>query len=382
MKIAIFTDTFLPHVNGVVTHIAETIKIFAKHKHKVLIIAPHSEKIIDKLNIKGVEIKYISGLPALFYPDFKVTNPLNLEALKAVKKFNPDIIHFHTPFTIGFNAVMVSRYLKKPVVSTFHTYFMEPEYLRIVGFDRFNLDNSKLINELGWQFARFFHDQSDVIIVPSEFTKNDLIKHSFTKPIIKISNGITLPVKQKVSIAYPFDQYFLYVGRLSKEKSLDVLINSFVLFASDNKKTHLVIVGDGPDKNNLEQLVIKADLKDRVHFLGAIPHKTLLKSNIFSDALAFVSPSTSEVQGLSVLEAFSYGLPIVTIKSRAMTELVKNNGILCEPNNIDSFAKALKLVASNQNMQKKFSRESLKIAKEHLLEDSVKQLEKVYLSLI
>lgn len=380
MKIAIFTDTFLPQINGVVTHVVETVKELAKLGHSILIIAPKSKKNITIG--KNVKIEYLSGLPALFYPDFVFTTPFSYQLLKKVKKFAPDIIHFHTPIMIGLNAILIAKYLKVPLVSTFHTYFMEPEYLRTAGFDRLNLDNNKLINNIGWQIAKIFHDLSDIIIVPAKFTKDDLINHGFVKPIIRINNGIKLPNKQNKMFNYNLGKYFLYVGRLSKEKNLDILFKAYRIFCQKNKNIRLIIVGDGPDKNNLMQSAYKKGLEQRIVFLGLIPHKKLLNSDIFTQAIAFVTTSTSEVQGLSIIEACSYKLPVIAVKTRSMNELITNNGILVDKNDIDAFADALKRIVLDDLLRRDLSLNSFAVAKIHLLSNTVKQLEKVYFSLI
>ncbi|KKQ24440.1 MAG: HAD-superfamily hydrolase, subfamily IIB [Candidatus Roizmanbacteria bacterium GW2011_GWC2_37_13] len=381
MKIAVFTDTFLPQVNGVVTNVIDLIKELSKKNHQLLVFAPKPSKKISFI-LKGVKIDHIGGLPAVFYPEFYFTNPISFQILKTTEKFNPDIIHFHTPITIGFNAIITAKYLKKPLVSTFNTYFMEPEYLRVVGLDRFGLDKNRFINRFSWQFARFFYDQSDIIITPSQFTKDDLIKHGFIKPVIKISNGINLPKKLKKPIKNHFGQYFLYVGRLSKEKNISLLITSFKKFSLFDQKTKLLIIGEGPEKNDLKKLVINFHLNNRVLFLGSITHDTLMESNYYSNALAFISASTSETQGLSILEACSFKLPIIAVKARAVTELFNNNGILCQPNNIGELADALKVMTSNENLRSKFSYQSLEIAKKHSLNTTIKELENIYMSLI
>ena len=387
MRIAVFTDAFLPQINGVVTHIIKTIEKFIDHNHKVLVFAPKPNKQIELNKLVKAQIEFIPGLPAIFYPDFYMTNPLSYRILKTVEKFNPDIIHFHTPLTIGFNAIIAAKYFKKPLVSTFHAYFMEPEYLKTAGLDKLGLDENKFINNIGWQFARFFYDQSDVIICPSKCAKKDLINHHFTKTLEIISNGLDLP-NTKGSFLKAFEKiklpkkYFLYVGRISREKSLDLLIKSFKKFTLINKEIDLVIVGDGPAKNDLEKFVASHSLKNRVYFLGAISHDSLMKSNIFPNALAFVSASTSETQGLSVLEACGFKLPVIAVKARALTELVKANGILCQPDSVNEFAKALETITKNFSLRKKFAQKSFQIASHHSLDKTISQLENIYISLI
>ena len=163
MRIAVFTDAFLPQINGVVTHIIKTIEKFIDHNHKVLVFAPKPNKQIELNKLVKAQIEFIPGLPAIFYPDFYMTNPLSYRILKTVEKFNPDIIHFHTPLTIGFNAIIAAKYFKKPLVSTFHAYFMEPEYLKTAGLDKLGLDENN--NEIVFWCRRFIQNKINLLII-------------------------------------------------------------------------------------------------------------------------------------------------------------------------------------------------------------------------
>ena len=178
------------------------------------------------------------------------------------------------------------------------------------------------------------------------------------------------------------ESYFLYIGRVSVEKSLDVLIKSFQQFSLKKTSVDLVIVGDGPIKNELQVLAKKLKIGQRVHFLGMIEHEKILRSNIFDKAVAFVTTSKSETQCISVLEAMNFGLPIIGVKSRALPELVKDNGIVCEPDNEQEIAQALILLCENQKQRNLFARNSRKLAKKHSIVATVEKLEQIYTKLV
>jgi glycosyltransferase involved in cell wall biosynthesis len=210
------------------------------------------------------------------------------------------------------------------------------------------------------------------------------MRHGINQPIKVISNGVITAkkIREKIKLNLPSHQYFLYIGRISVEKSLDILIQAFNLFAQDNKKVDLLLVGDGPAKNQLIKLVDELQLKQRVFFLGKISHSLLLNSNIYDHALAFATASKSETQCISVLEAMSHKLPIIGVKSRALPELIQKNGILCPPDNLKKIAQAFSIMASERKKRASFSQQSLRIANQHSLEKTVDQLEQVYQQLL
>ena len=160
------------------------------------------------------------------------------------------------------------------------------------------------------------------------------------------------------------------------------MIKAFHIFSQNNKSADLVIVGDGPTKDELQKLVNDLQLSKRVYFLGRIEHQKLLRSNIYHQALAFVTASKSETQCISVLEAMNHGLPIIGVKSRALPELIKNNGLICKPDDIPALAQAFNLIVQNPKKRREFSINSLELIKKHTIEQTVKELGEVYKKLI
>jgi len=386
MKIAFFSDLFFPSINGISTYLLDTANLLAK-KHQVIIFAPKpqdDQEMIDKhLLSENVTIEYLNSVPFAVYEKARMALPFLPLTLTKIYQFNPDIIHFHSPFTVGLNGIMTSRILKIPLIGTFHGYFMEPEYLRIIGLDKIKLDNSKILNSLLWKYSNFHYNQADLIISPSNATKNDLIKHGLKKPIKVISNGIDMKNHQLTcKFDLPKNKYFLYVGRVSVEKSLDILIKAFAGFVQKNLENDLVIVGDGPARKDLEDLVDNLGLKTRVHFLGMIERNKIFHSNIYDQALAFATASTSETQCISVLEAMSFGLPIIGVKSRALPELIKNNGIVCRPDNIQEITQALLKIKKDEKKRQQFAHNSLRLIKHHDINTTIAELEKTYQKLI
>ena len=381
MKIAFFSDTFLPSVNGIAMYIAEISRSLAKNGHEVHIFAPKSDsKEPVSFKEKNIKVHFISSIPSYVYHDLRIATPISFSSLSGMSDLDPDIIHFHSQLSIGAQAIFLAKMMKKPLIATFHGYFMEPEYLKIVKLDKVLLDKNKTIMKFGWNYSNFFLNQADIVISPSEISKLDLMAHGFKKHIEVISNGIDLSLLSvERTKEYPLPKkYFLYTGRVSPEKSLDILIKAFHLFSLKNKEVDLVIVGDGPASDDVRKLTSKLRLGKRVHMLGVIQHSDLIHSNILANALAFVTASKSESQPVSVLEALAFKLPIIGVNEKGVPELIQKNGIICKADDIDELSKALTTVASDNKLRATMSAQSYKFAQDHSLESSTKILEELY----
>lgn len=386
MRIAMFTDAYLPQTNGVVIHIVQIASLLASRGHELLIFAARPARP-SRLNTlpKNIKVHFIKSGPLPIYHDFRFTPILSPKVLNIVRKFNPDIIHFHTPLTVGANGIILGKMLNIPVIGTFHTFFMEPEYLKTAGLDKVGLDKNRVINKIGWLYNNMFYNSADLVISPSQFTRKELLENGVTKTIkvIKSASFTDIPSsKNGTKILKLPKKYFVYVGRVSQEKSLDILIEAFHKFALEESSISLVIVGDGPATDQLKALIKKYDLKKRVRMLGAIPHKALLNSKVFKDALAFVSPSKSENQPVSMLEAMTFGLPIIGVAARGVPELISQNGILCRPDNQDDLVNSFAQISSSPDLRKKYSKGSLRRAREYSSHKMVAKMEQTYAEVI
>jgi len=390
MKIAVFSDLFLPQINGVVTHLVDSINALSFH-HEIIVFVPRPSKkqqlqtIISQFE-KNIKIIFLPSLRFPIYEHWRITMPYNTVVSTVLSDFKPDIIHFHSPFTVGANAVFYAKKNHIPLVGTFHGYFMEPEYLAVIGLDKVGLHKSKILNQLLWSYSNFFFNKANMVICPSSVTKDDLIKHSISKPIEVVSNGIDLSrLNQKSTKRVKFPNlppsYFLYVGRISKEKSIDIIIEALAL-CQKTINNQLVIVGSGPETNRLMLLSTKLGIEKKVHFIGRVDHAQLILCDIYTNAMCFISASTSETQGITILEAMAAGLPIIGVNAKATPELIDDNGILCNPHDVSNIAKAMTILSTNKKLRENYGKNSLKLVKMHSIEKTISKLEKIYQNLI
>lgn len=389
MKIAVFTDAFAPQVNGVVTHLKQSIDRLSQ-KHSFVVFAPNLKDPSQKKFFgKGkVKVQLLKSLPFPVYEKINITSPADVSVYKTLKEFKPDIYHFHTPFAVGMNGILGAQFFKKPLIGSFHTYIMEPEYLRIVGLEKVRMDKNETLQNLLWRYTNLFYNRADLVITPSKKTKQDLIDHKVTKPIEVVSNGVDIkafsrPHVSKNALKIRFglkNPYLIYLGRVSKEKSLENLIEAYAkskVYAS-LKPIDLVIVGDGPHKEALQKLTHELGVSNHVIFTGNIPQNEIQKSGILKQALCFVTASTSETQGITFLEAMASGLPIIGARAKAAPELIHKNGVLCEPHNVNDFAKAIRTISLDKEKRKEYTKYSLLDIHEHDIAKTVEKLEEIY----
>lgn len=371
MRILIFSDIFFPNMNGVTTSLAQLLEELSQQGHQIMVVVPHVSPR-PKVTYPNTEIMYLPSAPPVAYPGIR-TGFITPRLLLQVRKFKPDVFHIVTPYSVGSMALVIARMFHKPTIGVFHGYFMEPEYLKVVGITR----GTKYIRSVLWQATKLFYDGCDVVVSPSEFVKQDLIEHKFKKPIVVCRNGVKAAdfrVDRRAQTAFKKkhhiqdDQVLMYVGRLSKEKNLDILLNVFADVLKRQPTAQLVVVGGGPIRDDLEAQARQMGVGQRVVFAGELPHQQLLKTGVLQLASMFVTASTSEVQPMSIIEAMFAGLPLLIAKARGNIELVQGNGYLSSAKNPAGFAQKIVSVLQNKAQLAKLSQASANLAREYTVE--------------
>lgn len=387
MKIAYFTDTFLPQVNGVATALANQATELGARGHNVLIFTPKMDDIKrQKFTAKNVTVIHLPTIPGILYPEFKLGIFGLPKVVKYLVKFKPDIIHLHTPLTVGMDAIMAARFFKKPLVGTIHVYFAESGYLRWLKY-RLAV---KLVDKAVQRYLNFMFNQCDLILAPSKMLVKELNSKNLKKPISYLPNGVTvkqpklLPAKAKNAIKNKLglkEKVILHFGRLSHEKNVDLLIKSFYLLAKKHQNVSLFIIGDGPTRKKLSTLVKKLKIEKEVIFTGFMEHQTLISSGILSVGDIFATASTMENNPMAVLEAMMFGLPIVGVKQAGLIELISSNGFLVKPGDIKEMAEKEEKILFDEKLSSQMRGKSLQLIKPYSVDKVVDQLLGLYHSL-
>jgi len=386
LKIAFFLDNFYPQINGVVTSSLNTIFELARKGHEVCAVAPSlSKKLEFPADYFPFSLDIHKGFPALIYPDFIFTSPFTKNFIKSMKKFNPDIIHFHAPLPVGYKALLCGKILKTPVVGTFHTFFAEPEYLSVIGMEK-----SRLLKSFCWWYSNRYFERCDAVVSPAQATAEILKQNSLSKKISVISNGVETKKFKNFKFnekLFPLtvkknEEWILYIGRISKEKSIDVLINAFYEVSKQRKNARFLIVGDGPFTDEMKKMVKEKNIEKKCFITGMIPNKNLLESGIIKKMKLFVTASTSENQPMTILESMIFGLPIIGPDAKGIPEMIEGNGFAVKPGSIEDLAEKIMILLKNKNLYKKFSLKSLQLSDKYDIAKTTSQMEKLYYSIL
>ena len=381
MKIAIFTETFFPHTNGVLTAIINLSKGLADNGHKVYIITPKF-KGGQEFIYPNITVHYIKGINAFIYEDIKLVSPISLRTLNFLKKEKIDIIHFMSPWTTGNKAIFISKILNVPLVGTFHTFIGDSENLKHVHL------NYPFVKKHVWKYINSYYNKCDLVTCPSDFSKQELIRNKCKTPITVISNGIEIPntdIKNVNKIKKKYNcPLLLFVGRISYEKNLEHLIDCFKLIVDKKPNCKLLLIGDGPLDKFIKNKIISEKLDKNILQLGKMNHDKLIKEGYYKASDLFVSVSKTENCPLTVLEAQINGLIPVVYDAGGMNYLIKNNrnGILVPVNDSKEFAKQVINLLGNKKKQEILKKNLKEDVKVHYIPNIIKKWEKEYSKLI
>lgn len=327
MRIGLFTDTYPPYINGVSTSVLMLKQGLEKLGHEVYVVTVNSENFHYK---KEDNVLMIPGIPIGIY-DFRMTSLYPLRALKIIKSWNLDVIHTHTEFAVGTFARLIAKQYNIPLVHTYHT--MYEEYIYYITKGYFDGASKKLVEYL----TLFLCDKTvEELIVPTKKT-HDLFKEKYKvkRDVHIIPSGIDVTrfykenvdllsiksLKKELNIKKD-DFVILFVGRIAKEKNIDFLIKNLKAILKKVPKARMIIVGDGPDMNELALLVRENKLDKHVTFTGKVPWSEIPK--YYQLANVFVTASKTETQGLTVIEAMAAEKPVVAIKDESFELVMKD----------------------------------------------------------
>jgi len=377
VKIAYFTDTFYPDLNGVTISVDNFAKLLRKKGHTVYIFAPQikgGDRKKDKNIIRLPSIKILSNTEPNIYM------PLIWPNKEFRKMFSEDfdIIHAHGNGLYSLLGYFIAKIKRKPFVMTFHV--MHTHYGHYIFKGK--VINPKMISKI----LKIFGQRCRAMFVPSLKMKNELIGYGLKKEIYVTPNFLELErftVNKKGYLHKYLDlqmdvPIILTVGRIGKEKNIDFILKVFKAISKKDKKSHLVIVGKGPEKDNLVLESKRLGIADRTHFTGVIDYDYM--PFVYKDADVFTFASYTETQGICVLEAAASGLPCVVNDDLAFKDVVidNENGYLLS---LDEkiFADKILLLLKNQKLRDQMSRKSMKIASQNFNPELITgELVKIY----
>jgi 1,2-diacylglycerol 3-alpha-glucosyltransferase len=320
LNIGIFTDTYFPQVSGVATSIKTLKEQLERNGHQVYIFTttdPH----VDKKHYEENIFRF-SSIPFISFTDRRIAIRGMFQAYQIAKKLNLDIIHTQTEFSMGIIGKVVSRFLGIPCIHTYHT--MYEDYLHYVA-------NGKILRPVHVKEATlaFCHNMSG-IVAPSKKVLDTLVHYGVKSPIRVIPTGINVNKFRSTShfdirkqLGFAADTpILLSVSRLAYEKNIKELVSSMLTILKVEPKAKLVIVGDGPARDDLVNQVQQLQLTNSIKFVGEVNNDEVYK--YYHSANLFVSTSNSESQGLTYIEAMAAGVKVVVSSSPYTEDLLSS----------------------------------------------------------
>lgn len=384
MRIGFFSDTYIPVVHGVTISMETFRKELEKMGHTVYIYTTEIPGYKD-LNPNVFRFKSVR-----VFKKPELRNALDFmpigHSFNEVTKFPLDIIHAHTPFSLGVLAKYVAKKQKIPIIYTHHTHY--PEYVKAY------LKETHLLPYLAKVYSRWFCNLSNAVIAPSLKIKKLLYEYGVNKniPIHVLPTGIDLNIfkpssairsslRKKLKISAK-TKVLIHVGRIGEEKNVEFVVRAFAEIKKKQEDTVLMMVGDGYFLDKLKEIVKGLGIGDSVIFTGPVPYESIVSYYQASDM--FVFASLADTQGIVILEAMACGLPVVAIKDDAFSDMMKDgeDGFMIKQQSVVLFAEKVLKIFSDKVLYDKFSDSAQKRVLDFSKEKTAQKLEEIYKSLV
>lgn len=345
MRVALFTDTFPPQVNGVAMTLSRLTGYWDRKRIPYLVFAPDDMEPADDSG----RVRRVRSFPFPLYPECRIPLSRYAKIEKQLLKFQPDLIHLATPFTLGLLGHRFAHRRGIPPVSSYHTHFDQYlDYYRI-----------PFLKKILWSYMIWFHNHCERTYCPSADTKRVLEQNGIRNAEIW-SRGID-PAQYNPKFRNPQIRriygigesklLLLYVGRIAPEKDIDILLGSYLTLPRDvAERVHLIVVGDGPFMSK-----INPHDNSSITWTGFLRGRKL--SEMYASCDLFVFPSSTETFGNVVLEAMASGLPVIGVESGGVTDIISHmkNGLLCRARSVESFREGIGLLVRNEQLRRQMA---------------------------
>lgn len=383
MKIVIAHDAFYPNVDGA-SYFTQRLAIYLKKAGHEIFIVANSQTVSTHADTYHEMPMLRLGSSTVFVNDYRLYIPTPLKSAKlkkAIKEFGAELVHIQGNFPLDQAVYEAARDLGLPVVATNHTMPQNmSHYLPLPS------GGKKLADKMFYYTMKKFYTKCDCLTTPTIPARDYLYKTGLTKEVTPISCGIDLEifnvnskhVDLRKKYAIPAGKNILFVGRMDREKKVEVLIRAMKLIVRAVPETNLVLVGKGEERENWEKLAAELGLSERVIFTGFVPDEELAAIHTIADCFAIACPV--ELQSIATMQAMAMGLPVVAVNVMALPELVHHgeNGFLFDDDDYRAAAKHLIKLLTDDELRKKMAQKSLEIIKPHDINNTIKQFEKVY----
>ncbi len=371
MKIGIFTECYHPMRNGVVTSVETFRAGLEELGHEVFVFTTRYRNHRET----DPHVQRFSAVQIPCAPDYPIAIPYAPISLGKVRRLGLDIVHSQSPFAMGRLALFFARRNDLPLVFTYHT--MIAEYVHYIPFFR------SITKKAARMISRNYANAADCVIAPTRAIQDLLRDYGVRSRIEVIPTGVDVAAVGKqqtpewLATLAERKRILLFVGRLAVEKSVDFLIRAFAEVHARHPDTHLVLVGGGPWEGYLRRLARRLKVAESITFTGLVPKAEALGT--YNGADVFVFSSTTETQGLVLIEAMAAGVPCVAVDSPASAEVIQGGryGFLV-PNDEKAMADRVCELLESPDLRRRFSDRARRRALDFSPLESARKLAQAY----
>ena len=319
LRIAVVTETFAPEVNGVAMTLGRIVEGLLQRGHAVQVVRPRQSRENAEPR-EGLDQVLSHGIPVPTYGELRFGLPSKGRLVKLWTEHRPDIVHVVTEGPLGWSAVAAARKLHLPLTSSFHTNFHSYSQHYGMGLLKSPIES----------YLRKLHNRTQATMVPTRAMLQELKGRGYDN-VTLVSRGVAIeqfkPSRRSEALraswgAQAGDPVVILVGRLAKEKNVQLVVAAFAAIQAQQPRAKLVFVGDGPMRRALEEACPEA------HFAGVRKGEEL--ATYYASADLFLFPSLTETFGNVVPEALASGLAVLSYANAAAQELIIHqfNGVL------------------------------------------------------
>ncbi|MBR2851528.1 MAG: glycosyltransferase family 4 protein [Anaerotignum sp.] len=379
MKIGIFSDTYFPQLNGVATSIRTLATALEARGHNVYIFTPSDPRCYEGYDT--LHVHRLPSIPVRFVRDYRAGYVFSPFLAKKIIDLNLDIIHTQTEFCLGALGRFISTTQGIPLIHTYHT--MYEDYVHYIGGGHI------ISKEMARDFSGIYCNSATAVIAPTRKTEQLLKSYGVTKPISVIPTGINTSnfrkdkfspeeiLELRATLGLEADTpVIISIGRIAKEKSIDVVIAALPKLIEKLPDLKMVIVGEGNEIENLGKFAESIGVGDHVMFTGGKPWDEIGK--YYQLGNVFCSASVSETQGLTFAEAMAAGVPVVAKKDECIENIITDNatGMLFESD--EELPDLLYRVLTDKHLSARLSRASVEAMEALSVEAFADSVENLY----
>ena len=385
MRIVMLSHGYPPTVSGVTLVVQKVSRTLVKRGHSVAVITGSERQQAYREEDEGVQLFRVRSKSNPFWKEGPIPFIDSTELQEIIAEFDPDLIHTHE------NAILTRQLLrlkhKKKVPMLLSCYFL-PRY--VTQYLRWGSTLERLIQDAIWKYTINSFNQFDHVIFSTLSQQREYLEHDLSVPTTVISNGVDtrryFPLNGLVEdfearYRLPSRPRILFVGRLMKDKKIDLLIQAMSHVCAE-LEAHLLVVGRGDEQSRLEKLARDLHLEAHVHLLGFIPEQDL--PGLYRASDIFAIASVCEVQSIPALQAAVTGLPMVGVEAAALPEVIQDeiNGMLVPPDDPQAIAEAILRILCDRQLAYRMGQASLSIGEAHSELETFRKFENLYQELI